>query len=51
MDNTELVWVMVGKGLELPTGLPKLVTKMGFGRLRIQCYQSWIWSVKNSELP
>ena len=43
-----LWWV---KDSELPTGLPKLVTKMGFGRLRIQCYQSWIWSVKNSELP
>ena len=33
------------------SGLPKLVTKMGFGRLRIQSYQNWLWWVKDSKFP
>ena len=33
------------------SGLPKLVTKMGFGTLRIQGYHSWLLWVKDSKLP
>ena len=33
------------------SGLPILDTKMGFGRLRIQDYHSWLLWVKDSKFP